>query len=138
MISISKERKADVAKALEELAHGSSFEDVGKKLNPDVSVDLREGGGALAEEELSPQIRKIVEKLKQGEMTRPISMPDGSTLILKLVEIKTSNESELAKNRDQIYNRLASAEYQKQISLWIERQKQKAVIRFASEPSVSS
>ena len=122
----------DVAnRAKKALEDGESFEEVAKRFNSDGSVgDL----GVLSEDQMNPMIREEAKKLKIGEHSGIFGGPAAHVyMILKLASLTTGSNEQLEKMKEEIRAQLATTEYQHQISLWIERQKQSSFIHRAGE-----
>lgn len=83
---------------------------------------------------MSPSIRAQVKKLKTGGISPLFGDANKALMIIKLSEVTVVDDSRLASVRDEIYNQLAAAEYQRQIQLWLSRQEQRAFIHRAKTP----
>jgi peptidyl-prolyl cis-trans isomerase SurA len=128
-------KRAD--QALNEIKAGESFGDVAKRVSDDPSSKSGGDLGTLTEDQMKPAIREQVKKLQVGQVS-PVfgGASTGQFYILKLVDIKTSDSERLAKMKEEIRAQLASTEYQHQIKLWLERQRQSAFVHHAGESSV--
>lgn len=100
-----------------------------------------EGGdlGVVQESGMDPAIREQVRKLNPGEVSPPFgSAKTGGFKIVKLIERTQADSAEFNQMKDRIRDELAAVEYQRQLQLWLERQKQKAFIHRAGEPASSA
>jgi len=123
------------ARALQEIRRGEPFEDVAKRISDDPTAETGGDLGTLTEEQMSPFIKSILKNLQIGQTSEVISAPDGRLMILKLADLISADTERYEKMKDEIRNHLASSEYQHQISLWLERQRQVAFIHKAGQPS---
>jgi peptidyl-prolyl cis-trans isomerase SurA len=123
--------------ALRDIKAGESFTEVAKRLNDDGTGPSGGDMGVLAEDQISPVLLEQVKKLQIGQVSGVFgSATTGRFQILKLVDVKSDENDRLARMGDEIRNQLAAAEYQHQISLWLDRQRQSAFIHKAGEPLV--
>jgi hypothetical protein len=86
---------------------------------------------------MSKDIREQIKGLKIGEIT-PVFGGDKNSeafYILKLVDMKSDDTSRLTKMKEEIRGQLYAAEYQRQIQLWIERERQTAFVHKSGQPS---
>lgn len=123
--------------ALKDIRSGENFEEVAKRISDDASSSAGGDLGVLTEDQMSTSIRDQVKKLQVGQVSPLLGgEASGRYFILKLVGIKTDDSDQLAKKKEEIRSHLASIEYQHQIKLWLERQRQSAFIHRAGESSV--
>jgi peptidyl-prolyl cis-trans isomerase SurA len=115
---------------------GEPFTEVAKRVSDDASATTGGDLGMLSEDEIAPQIRSQVKKLKVGEVSDVLGNESSRYFILKLVDIKTGAEDRLAKVKEEIRNQLATSEYQHQIALWLQRQRLNAFVRLAGDTSL--
>lgn len=126
-----------LVQAVKEVRSGIQFEDVARRVSDAPNASLGGDLGALAEDQLSPLYREQLKKLRVGEISDAFLTADKSAYqALKLVDIKTQDQDQFEKQRDEIRARLASREYQRQITLWLERQKQTAYIHRKGKPAL--
>jgi len=127
----------DIAtKALKDLRSGESFEEVAKRVSDDSAAATGGDLGTLTEDQMSPAIREQVKKLRIGQVSEVFGNPEaGVFYILKLIDVRSDESSRLDKVREEIQAHLAAAEYQRQIQLWLERQRQTAFIHKVGEPA---
>lgn len=128
--------KAVADRALQELKKGESFEDVAKRVSDDSSAGTGGELGTLTEDQMTPAMREEIKKLKTGEMSPVFASGKGKSgafFILKLVDAKAGDSDQFEKNKEDIRSHLVASEYQHQITLWLDRQKQTAFIHRAGE-----
>jgi peptidyl-prolyl cis-trans isomerase SurA len=123
-------------RALKELRGGETFEDVARKLSDDPTAESGGDLGILTEDQMSPLIREQTKKLQIGKISDIVVAPSGALMILKLIDVRSGETERYEKAKEDIRSQLAAAEYQHQISLWLERQRQSAFIHRTGEPSV--
>ena len=125
----------DAAKSLKK---GEVFDEVAKRVSDDPSAKSGGDLGTLTEDQISPVMREQLKKLKIGE-TSPVFGGGKSSafFILKLMDIQAGEGDQYEKAKDEIRNHLYAAEYQHQIQLWLERQRQTAFIHRSGELSTA-
>jgi peptidyl-prolyl cis-trans isomerase SurA len=124
----------DVAeKTLKDIQGGEAFEEVAKRVSDDASASAGGDLGALTDEQMSPLIRNEVKKLQVGQVSPVIGSGKGGFFIIKLIDEKAGESPRLAKQREEIRQQLISAEYQHQIQLWLQRQRQASFIHLAGQ-----
>jgi peptidyl-prolyl cis-trans isomerase SurA len=140
--------------ALKSIQSGEEFEEVARRVSDDHTAETGGDLGTLTEDQMSPQIRDQIKKLQIGKVSEVLGGPagapakpakntkgskttkaEGRYYILKLADIKSVESERYEKVKEEIRSQLASAEYQHQISLWLERQRQAAFIHKAGDPS---
>lgn len=124
-----------IQRALKQIRSGEPFEEVAKRVSDDATASTGGDLGTLTEDQVSPVIRAQMKKLQIGQVSEIINNTTSSYLILKLVDVKSSENDHFEKIKEEIRNQLTAAEYQHQISLWLERQRQNAFIHRTGEPS---
>jgi peptidyl-prolyl cis-trans isomerase SurA len=125
----------DVAlKGLNDARNGESFEEIAKRVSDDPTASSGGDLGTLTEDQILPAIRDRVRKLNPGQISEIFETGNPvSYTFLKLVDVKTTDSSQLEKMKEGIRNQLVTQEFQHQISLWLERQRQTAFIHRAGE-----
>jgi peptidyl-prolyl cis-trans isomerase SurA len=105
-------RTADETRALaeqlyESLSAGESFEEAAARYSS--SPSAAQGGqvGWVSVERMPPELREFLEGLDVGEVSRPISVPGGLS-ILKVVDKRTSETDAVQPTRDAVRTRLVS------------------------------
>lgn len=141
-VSPSNYKSASAAKevasrALQRIKEGESFEEVAKSVSDDFTASSGGELGTLTEDEMSKDIRQELKKLKIGETSDVLGSADSRYFILKLVDVSSTRTKRFEQAKEEIRNQLAATEYQRQISLWLDRNKQDAFIRRAGEPSAT-
>ncbi len=129
----------DVAdRAKKSLAGGEAFEDVAKRVSDDPSAESGGDLGTLTEDQVAPLIKEQLKKLKIGELSSVFGGGKSNAFfILKLIDVRTSDNERFEKVKEEIRNQLYAAEYQHQIALWLDRQRQNAFLHRAGEESTS-
>lgn len=124
-------------RALSSVRGGEAFEEVAKRVSDDPSAA---GGGDLGElssDQMSAAIQDPLKKMKIGDVSSVLGTPQSRFFILKLEDIRSQESDRLAKMKEEIRGRLAAEEYQHQIALWLERQRQSAFIHHAGQSFTS-
>ena len=116
---------------------GESFEDAAKKYSTDDSSAQGGDLGVLSEEQMSPVVRSQMKKMKVGEVSGVLGDTKSGFLVLKLDGIAAAEDQQLKKMREEIRGTLAAVEYQRQLVLWLERQRQNAFIHRAGDSSIA-
>lgn len=125
------------SKALEALRAGEPFEEVAKRSSDDATASSGGDLGTLTEDQMSPLIRDALKKLQVGQISEILGAPATGFIILKLEDKKSGEDGRLEKMHDEIRGQLTAAEYQHQITLWLERLRQTTFIHRAGESSVA-
>jgi peptidyl-prolyl cis-trans isomerase SurA len=120
--------KTVIQRALRSLQTGESFDDVVKRVSDDPSASSGGDIGTLNESQLSDSVVKELKKLKPESFTSVIKNKDGRFMILKLIGVSDGVDANYQNAANEIRMKLGAEEYVKQIDLWIEKQKQSAVI----------
>jgi peptidyl-prolyl cis-trans isomerase SurA len=127
----------DVAlRALREVRGGEAFEEVAKRVSDGPTASSGGDLGVVSSDQVSPAIREEVKKLKIGDVSDVFGGPPAGYQIIKLTDLKAADSERLDKMKDEIKNQLVSSEYQHQLQLWLERQRQTAFIHTTGQPSV--
>ncbi len=129
--------KETADRALKALKGGESFEEVAKRVSDDPTAQTGGDLGTLSEDQMNPAFRSAVKKLQIGQVSDLLGDAKSRFFILKLVDISSTESDRLAKMSNEIRSQLAAAEYQRQIQLWIERQRQIAFIHRSGQPSIA-
>ena len=128
-----------ISHALASINKGESFEEVAKTTSDLSSRNFGGDLGVLSENELYPFIRDAVKNLEVGAVTHIIEAGAPAVYYLvKLVEVKSTLGEEFEKAKEEIRTRLANTEYQRQLVLWEERQRDTSSIHKAGEPTLKS
>ncbi len=117
--------------ALKAVKEGETFDEVAKRVSDDASASAGGDLGTLKEDQMSPLIREHIKGLKIGEVSPIFGDSKHGYYIVKLVDVKTEESDRFQKVRDEIRGQLTATEYQHQIQLWLQRQRQTAYIRRA-------
>jgi len=142
VISPSNYKSVSAAKevadrALKDLKKGSdTFEEVAKRVSDDPSSQTGGDLGNLNEDQMNPLIRDKLKTLKIGEISDVLGDSSRGFFIIKLVDVVSTESDRYLSMKEEIRNQLAAVEYQHQINLWQERQRQTAFIHRAGETSI--
>jgi peptidyl-prolyl cis-trans isomerase SurA len=136
MVSPSKYKSAGAARevavrALHDIRGGESFEEVAKRVSDDASKQSGGDLGTMTEDQMSPEIHGQLKKLQIGQVSEVLGNAKGGFFILKLADVATAENDRYTKMKEEIRGQLTAAEYQHQIQLWIERQRQSAFIHLS-------
>lgn len=115
---------------------GEAFEEVAKRVSDDANASTGGDLGTMTEDQMAPAIREQVKKLNIGGVSDVFGTPANGYYILKLEDVQSNDSAHFDKTKEEIRNHLIAAEYQHQISLWLDRQRQKAFIHKAGEQSL--
>ena len=122
--------------SLDRIKAGESFEEVAKVVSDDATAPQGGDLGIMTESQMSPVIREQIKKLKIGEISSVIGSPGPILLILKLIDANASNNEQYLKMKDEIHGQMVTGEYQHQIRLWLERQRNNTFVHRAGETSI--
>ncbi len=124
-------------RALKAVRGGEAFEEVARRSSDDGSASTGGELPVLSDDQMSPVVREQVKKLKVGEVSDVFGSPKTAYFVMKLIDVVSGENGRFEKMKDEIRAQLAASEYQRQIGLWIERQRQSAFIHMAGQPSTS-
>ena len=124
--------------AMNKIEHQESFEEVAKQFSDHASGSSGGDLGIITEDIMLPMIREQLKKLTVGEPGKIFQDPtSGSYYILKLLSVQKISDSgegdPLEKEKEEIRNQLVTEEYQRQVALWIERQRQTSSIHYVGQ-----
>jgi peptidyl-prolyl cis-trans isomerase SurA len=106
------------------------------KLAADMSNASSKGNGGLigpfSQEDMSPQLLALVEKMKPGDITPPIRMPKGYQLF-KLETMKAQTVQPFESVRDLIADKVAGARTQTEMRKFLARLRLLAIIEWKNE-----
>ncbi|MBC7693021.1 MAG: peptidylprolyl isomerase [Methylotenera sp.] len=129
--------KEAAERALAAVKSGEAFEDVAKRLSDDATAATGGDLGTLTDDQMSPAIRDPLKKMQIGQVSGVLGDYKSRFFILKLIDITSTQNDQLLKMTNEIRSQLAATEYQRQVALWIERQRQNAFIHRSGESSVA-
>jgi peptidyl-prolyl cis-trans isomerase SurA len=115
---------------------GESFEEVAKRVSDGPTASSGGDLGVVSSDQMSPAIRDQAKKLKIGEISEVFGSPQTGYNIIKLIDLKAADSERLDKMKDEIKGQLVSSEYQHQLQLWLERQRQTAFVHMAGQTSI--
>jgi len=128
--------KGVAVRAIKAIREGDSFEEVAKRFSDDASASTGGDLGTLTEDQMSPAIRAQLKNMKIGQVSEIFGNPSLAYYILKLEDVSSNESSQFEKMKEEIRSQLMATEFQHQIELWIDRQRQNAFIHRAGEPSI--
>ncbi|MCM0604820.1 MAG: peptidylprolyl isomerase [Xanthomonadaceae bacterium] len=123
--------KETLQRASQAIRAGEVFSEIAKRFSDDPSATTGGELGVFTEDEMNPQIRSQVMKLKIGETSEVLGDEKSSFFIIRLADLKTGQEEKLEKSKEEIRNQLMVTEFQHQIQLWIERKRADSYIYIA-------
>ena len=129
------EAAKDVAlRAQKALKSGESWDEVSKRFSDHPSAQTGGDLGTMTEDQMNASIRGVVKKLQVGQISEiQGGEKSGGYFILRLSDASNSDTAGLDRVKDEIKEQLLASEYQHQIQLWLERQRQAAFIHRAGE-----
>lgn len=127
-----------IEQARRRVVAGEDFGAVAKEISDDPNASQGGELGTFAEDQLNPLIREQVKKLRIGDISPVFGGAPGALLMLKLMDVKSGDEDRLRKVKEEIRAQIATAEYQRQIALWLERQRAAAFVRKAGSSALPS
>lgn len=121
--------------AFENIKSGEKFEDVAKRVSDDQTASQGGDLGELTSDQMSPLFWEQIKLLNIGKVSSIFSAgkADAPYIILKLKDIRSNDTERFEKLKGQIQNELIAAEYQHQISLWVDRKREKAFKHHAGQ-----
>ena len=119
------------------MKNGAAFSEIAKKYSDDETAATGGELGILTEEQMNKGIRSELKKLKVGETSAILGNAKTRYFFLRLAGIRPADDARLKQVTEQIRAQLASGEYQRQLQLWLERQRQVAFIRRAGDPPIA-
>ncbi|MBI3534938.1 MAG: peptidylprolyl isomerase [Deltaproteobacteria bacterium] len=122
-----------IYRAKKKISDGEAFEEVSKQLSDHPTASTGGDLGELTEDQMSPQIREHLKKMKLGEVSDVLGNYQSGFFMLKLSAVKTSDQEKFLKIQEEIRNHLLTIEFQRQIMLWQDRERQKAFIYKAKQ-----
>jgi peptidyl-prolyl cis-trans isomerase SurA len=134
MVAVGKDdeaaKKADAVRA--QLAAGDDFAKVASEVS--ASASKANGGliGPIATTELSPDLQKMLEKMKPGEISQPMRAAKGYQ-ILKLETSKESGVRPFDSVRDIVADRVYQERARTEMRKFIERVRRQAIIVWKNE-----
>ena len=137
VLLISNGNKKAVQTAEAELRKGGEFSELAKKYSTDSSSEAGGDLGTLNSAQMNKNLRDEIMKLKSGEISPVIEVNKSSFMLVKLVSLTASNEAHFKKVENELRGELSNIEFQKQLEIWTNRQKQTSFVHRAGDPSVA-
>lgn len=120
-------------RALKAIRAGESFEEIAKQFSDDASAPNGGDLGTLTSDQINNTLRDRLKKMKIGEVSDILGDAKSRFFILKLEDLRSAETERYEKMKEEIRSQLAATEYQRQIVLWIDRQRQAAFIHIAGQ-----
>jgi peptidyl-prolyl cis-trans isomerase SurA len=114
--------------ALRSINEGEAFADVAKRVSDDPSAPNGGDIGFVAGEQMNPAMYDALKSMKIGSLSGVISSGN-AYYVLKLNDIRTSENERLEHEKEAIREQLAKTEYRRQIVLWTERARSTAFVK---------
>jgi len=123
------QQKLDHArKIIAEIKKGRDFSDAAREYSKGPNAAAGGDMGLVAWDDMSPEIRKALEELKDGGISEPVRL--GQTIqILKIVARFGSSEKALAAAKKRIQEILVSQELAKKYQEWLKTMRAKSIIK---------
>ncbi len=130
--------KETALRAIKALKSGDTFEEVAQRFSDHPSASSGGDLGTVQEDQVAPAVRDQVKKMEIGKTSDLLGGPStGGYFILKLIDVNSGDKDRFDKMKEQIREQLYAAEYQHQVSLWLERQRQSSYIHRAGENTLT-
>ncbi|MBL7715895.1 MAG: peptidylprolyl isomerase [Bdellovibrionales bacterium] len=120
-----------VERALKAIRAGEAFEEVAKQFSDDASAPNGGDLGTLTSDQINSTLRDQLKKMKIGEVSDVLGDAKSRYFVLKLEDLRSAETERYEKMKEEIRSQLAAGEYQRQIVLWIERQRETAFVHTA-------
>ncbi len=136
-VSYSNYKTRDGAKEVANRAYtalksGEAWEEVSKRFSDHPSAQTGGDLGTIPEDQVNSTMRKRVQELEPGQISAVYSSDQaGAYYIVRLVSATSgavAADSGYERAKEQIREELLNKEYQHQIALWLERQRQTAFV----------
>lgn len=89
--------------------------------------------GFLSESQMHPKIRKLITKMKDGQWSEILRFDGEQYTLFQRTQSNTDDDQQFEKVKAQIRNQLTDGEFQRQIRLWLERQREVNFVQVASD-----
>ena len=117
---------------LKEIKAGKSFEEIAKERSEHPTAAGGGELGTLTEDQMDPFIRNHIKDLSIGEISKPFE--HGSQIyVIKLKDITSSENEVFDRQKEEIRAKLATKEFQHQVNIWVDRQRDAAFIHHKGE-----
>lgn len=134
VLIITQKDRAKIEVALKAVRDGETFASVAKEYSDDATAETGGELGLLTEEQMNVGIRTELKKLKVGDTSPVLGNAKSKYFFIHLASVQAADDQRLKQVTEQIRGQLAAGEYQRQLQLWLERQRQSAFIRRAGDP----
>lgn len=116
------------AEARKRVLAGEDFAAVARAISEGPTAANGGDLGELGRKGLLPELARAVEKLKVGEISGPIETKNGVHLV-KIEGRRTKEAAPFAEMRAQIYQRLYTAEVERQMRIWVDELRAESAVR---------
>jgi peptidyl-prolyl cis-trans isomerase SurA len=120
-------------RALREIRGGEAFEEVAKRVSDDPSAQSNADFGTFSADQMAPLVRQQIAGLQLGQVSPVFGDAKAGYFILKIIDILSGENDRLDRMKEEIRGQIAAGEYQRQIQLWLDRQRQVAYIHLAGK-----
>lgn len=134
VLIITQKDRAKIEAALKDVRAGETFAKVAKEYSDDSTAESGGELGLLTEEQMNVGIRNELKKMKVGDTSSILGNAKSKFFFIHLSAVQAADDQRLKQVTEQIRGQLAAGEYQRQLQLWLERQRQLAFIRRAGDP----
>ena len=134
---VTQKDRSKIDTALRALKNGAPFAEIAKKYSDDETASSGGALGTLTEEQMNKGIRSELKKMKVGETSGILGNAKSRYFFIRLASVHPADDQRMKQVSDQIRTQLAGGEYQRQLQLWLERQRQVAFIRRAGDPPIA-
>ena len=134
---VTQSDKLKIEEARRALDRGATFSEIAKKYSDDSSADTGGDLGTLSDDQLNRGLREQLKKMKVGETSPILGTAKTKYFFVRLAAIKSADDQRIKAVEDRIRAELAGGEYQRQLQLWLERQRQVAYIHRAGEAPIA-
>lgn len=113
-----------------EILAGASFEEMATVHSEDAGSASRGGAfGTVRPRSMVPEFREAVEGLPLLQVSEPVDFR-GAIWLLQVYRITDASDTSLESVRDQLFNQLYREHEEREISMWLEREKVRAHIEY--------
>ncbi len=130
------------SEAYKRLKAGESFSEIDPHLGSQpagATKEEQEGDlGLLPEDQIAPEVQEQIKTLQIGQFS-PVfgGLAQERLAIVQLVDIQSGMKEQYEHLKEEMRNQLSTIEFQHQVQLWVERQRQKAFIHRAGETTLT-
>jgi peptidyl-prolyl cis-trans isomerase SurA len=128
-VGLDEEARNKIAAIRQRALNGESFETLATQLSD--APSKANGGliGPLTVNELSPELQKLLDGMKAGDITQPLRGPKGYQ-ILKLESATTAETKTFEEAREEISNRVFTDKRQEEFEKYLQKLRSQAIIEW--------